>query len=560
MSHHLRAAAVDYDGTLTVSPRPDDHVLSALRAVRATGRRCVLVTGRILAELRADFPDANAHFDAIVGENGAVVWRPGTADRAIAAPINASLLAALHSRGILARRGLVLIATKAAYGDIVNEEIARLGLEAQIVRNRGELMVVPTGITKGSGVTETLEELGLSHHSAVGIGDAENDHSLLEACEIGVAVANAIPSLRARADVVLAKADGAGVADFLLGPFLIGVPEVESTRWRITLGEAEDGSVVAIPASGINVEIYGPSGSGKSFIAGLIAEQLVAMRYIVCVIDLEGDHLPLADRYGVMPLGGRRTLPEPAEAAALLTEGVSVIADLSMLSEERKRKYAVELLDALHRTREQCGLPHWIVVEEAHIPMAAGHAGWWSEASSPSGLCLVSYHPELVCGHLTSRADVVITLDSPTEGVVTLRRDATARRFTPSARATAHVRHWHKYLAGRLPAHRHFHFRDSRGLTGHTAANVPEFMAVVRHATSDVLRHHAAGEDFSRWLGDMFRDDSVARALRGAERVLVSNDGSAASAAFRAELQRLVDDHYGAGGHPADESRDARRA
>ena len=543
MLHHLRAVAVDYDGTLTDGQRPDESVLGAVRAIRSTGRKCVLVTGRILAELRVDFPDVDRHFDAIVGENGAVLWRPGTRDRAIAPPMERSLLAALQGRGVPARPGLVLLATETAYDDIVNEEIARLGLEGQIIRNRGALMVLPTGTTKGSGVTEVLEELGLSPHSAVGIGDAENDHSLLDACELGVAVENAVPSLKARADLVLTTTDGAGVAEFLLGPFLRGVPGVESKRWRITLGKADDGTAVAIPASGVNIEIFGASGTGKSFMAGLIAEQLISLRYIVCVIDLEGDHVPLADVYGVMPLGGRRALPAPAEAAELLADGVSVVVDLSMHSEDRKREYAAALLDALHRTRERSGLPHWIVVEEAHITMPADHEGWWCREAAPTGICLVSYRPELVCRHLTARADVVVTLESPTSAVVVRRRDAMTQRFAPASRAIAHVRHWHKYLEGRLPPHRHFYFRDERGLTGHTACNVPEFMAVVRHAGTDVLRHHAGGGDFSRWLEDLFRNPAVARALRAAEERLMASEGASALVTFRSELQRIVEDH-----------------
>jgi hydroxymethylpyrimidine pyrophosphatase-like HAD family hydrolase len=543
MSHQFRAAVVDYDGTLTDAQRPDAQVLDAVRGVRATGRKCVLVTGRILAELRADFPDVNDHFDAIVGENGGVLWLPGTEDRAIATPVDPGLEAALRSRGVHAHRGWVLLATETTYDDIVNEEIARLGLEVQIIRNRGALMVLPAATAKGSGVMEALKALGLSHHSAVGIGDAENDHSLLDMCEIGVAVANAIPSLKMRADLVLARPNGAGVREFLLGPFLLGVPGIESKRWRITLGKTHDGTAVTIPASGVNVEIYGQSGAGKSFMAGLIAEQLMALRYIVCVIDLEGDHVPLADLHGVMPIGGPRTLPEPAEAARLLTEGVSVVVDLSMVPDARKREYAVALLDALHQTRNRCGLPHWIVVEEAHVPMPAGHEGWWCREPS-AGFCLVSYRPELVCPHLTSQADVVLTLESPTRAVIVRRREATLQRFSSAARAVAHVRHWHKYLEGRLPQHRHFYFRDAQGLTGHVAGNVSGFMSVVRHAEADVLRYHAARRDFSRWLGDLFRDAGVARVTRSAEERLAANEGLSAVLAFRTALERVVENHF----------------
>jgi hypothetical protein len=71
-------------------------------------------------------------------------------------------------------------------------------------------------------LVEALGELGLSPHNTIAVGDAENDHSLLEVAEIGVAVANAVESLRHHADVVLDLPDGAGVAELVRGPLVSG--------------------------------------------------------------------------------------------------------------------------------------------------------------------------------------------------------------------------------------------------------------------------------------------------------------------------------------------------
>ena len=87
----------------------------------------------------------------------------------------------------------------------------------------------------------------------VSIGDAENDHSLLEVCEIGVAVANAIDGLRAHADVTLALPDGQRVADLLRGPLLAGRTHLHPRRWQITLGIDDRGEAVTLPASQLNV-------------------------------------------------------------------------------------------------------------------------------------------------------------------------------------------------------------------------------------------------------------------------------------------------------------------
>ena len=49
----------------------------------------------------------------------------------------------------------------------------------------------------------------------VGVGDAENDHALLDCCGLGAAVANALPSIKSHADVVLERDHGAGVSELV---------------------------------------------------------------------------------------------------------------------------------------------------------------------------------------------------------------------------------------------------------------------------------------------------------------------------------------------------------
>ena len=521
MSHVFRAVAVDYDGTLTELPRPTDEVLASLRAVRSGGYRCILVTGRRLSHLRSDFPSVDEHFDAIVAENGGVLSTGMRADQPLSEPVPLVLDRALADRGIPFERGQVLVASRACHDVAVNEEISRLGIECHIVRNRAELMVLPGGVSKGSGTVRALEELNLSRHSAVGIGDAENDHSLLDVCEVGVAVGNAVDALKARADVVLDRADGAGVSQLLSGPFLEGLPGIEPTRWRLVLGAFEDGMLATLPASGINLAIDGPSGGGKSWFAGCLAEQLIGMRYTACIIDLEGDHIGLGALHGAVTLGGDRELPSPVDVATLMTQGLSsIIVDLSLKDRATKRRYGLELLGTLKRTRQDFGIPHWIMIDEAHALFPAGVSGWWCGEGWQTGLCVITYRPDLLCKHVDARSDVHITVNSPTD--IELRRHGWAepRRFRPVERSIEHVRHWHKYLDAPLPYFRQFHFRDSRDRTGRTAANVVEFDNEIRRAPVDVLQHHAAGGDFSRWLGDLWREPRVTEAVRAIEAAL----------------------------------------
>ena len=109
MPAFFHAVAIDYDGTLTDHPRPSDEVLAAVRLLRESGRKCLLVTGRILSELRADFAEVDAHFDAIVGENGAVLARGRDATRLLAQPVGRELDDALRRRQVPFRRGEALL-------------------------------------------------------------------------------------------------------------------------------------------------------------------------------------------------------------------------------------------------------------------------------------------------------------------------------------------------------------------------------------------------------------------------------------------------------------------
>ena len=112
MPDYFQAVAVDFDGTLTSGGRPADDVLHAIAETRAAGRRMILVTGRILTELRADFPDVDQWFDAIVAENGAVI--SGTRGRRrLVTPVDPRIQRALHRQGHEVRAGLVLLACRA---------------------------------------------------------------------------------------------------------------------------------------------------------------------------------------------------------------------------------------------------------------------------------------------------------------------------------------------------------------------------------------------------------------------------------------------------------------
>lgn len=568
--YRFRAIAVDYDGTLTTSPRPRDEVLAAIRAYREGGGAAILCTGRILSELRADFPEFERHFDAIVGENGAVCWCPGTGERPVAAPVDEALEQALRAHGVPLRRGTALLATQGSATEIASAEIARLGIDAQLVHNRSELMVLPAGITKGTGLLEVLGELGISRHSTAGIGDAENDHALLDACEVGVAVANAVESLKLRADVVMGEADGSGVVEFLEGAIAHGSIVVQPDRWRLEIGTTCEGAPVRLPGSDVDVLIAGSTGSGKSHLAGLVIERAVALGYTVCVVDPEGDHSALDRLRGVMRIGGTDSVPGPSEVVRRLRNRfTSIVVDLSMLDAKEQASYWHSLAPALEALRAETGAPHWIVLEEADRLLRGRSLGARDTTHPSSGFCLVTYHPDALEPDVLDEIDCVLALRGAESFARVPVRDASGRlpqtdseqtfsldtgtaliadregvrRFRPGPRRTRHVRHWHKYLTGQVDEPLRFFFRNGHGLTGKSAGNISELHHEVRRAPSAVLSHHLRNGDLSRWFEDVIRDDAMADDVRGLERWVQTQKRPDLEVARRT-LLRLIEARY----------------
>ena len=580
MNAYFRCIALDFDGTLTEGGRPSPDVLNAIAELRQSGRKVLLVTGRMLPSLQSVFPDAEQHFDRSVVENGAVILN-GDAVRILSAPVPLELDDALRGRGVPVERGQVILASKVEYDAQVMDEIRRLGLECQIVHNRSELMVLPSGVSKGIGVFEVLGDLGISHHNAIGIGDAENDHSLLTTCELGVAVANAVEGLKATADIVLQESDGPGVASFLRGPLLRGEATVQPQRWRVQIGLFPEGLPATVSASQINLLITGGSKTGKSYLAGVLAERLIGLGYSLCVLDPEGDYEQLDGLRGVLSLGGKGQLPPPEEVARLLRHRfASVVVNMSMLSSEERRSYTRQILPTLERERDVTGLPHWILVDEAHAPFGGDERGLAVRLSdfSRKGYCLVTYLPGQIDEKVWPELDVIValperrgkdttdagTLDvlnqvlsenvsgmlreaQPGEALMCLcRSPSDARLFTVAPRGVGHVRHWHKYAHAQLAPSRRFFFEVDGSNSSHQwiAGNVEEFYGALSSCGEGVIRHHAGHLDFSRWIRDVIQDVFLAEGMRELERAVSQVSSPLEVYAIRDRMLKALDARY----------------
>src|SRR5678815_930231 len=174
MRYH--ALAADYDGTLAHHGRIDEPTWAALRRLRETGRKLIMVTGRQLEELLGIIAHPEL-FDRIVAENGALVYQPDTKRiRTLAAAPPARFVEELRRRGIdNVAAGHVIVATWEPHQDTVLHVIHDLGLELQVIFNKGAVMVLPSGVNKSTGLAAALCELQLSSHNVCAVGDAEND-------------------------------------------------------------------------------------------------------------------------------------------------------------------------------------------------------------------------------------------------------------------------------------------------------------------------------------------------------------------------------------------------
>ena len=191
----IRALATDYDGTLASHGVVDASTLAALERLKASGRALLMVTGRELPDLRSVFPALDL-FDAVVVENGALLYRPGQGEQLLAPPAPAALVADLRRRGVEPLAvGRAIVATLSANAAAVAEAIAASAPSWQMIFNKDSVMVLPEGVDKASGLLAALHALGLASPQVLGVGDAENDQPFLAVCGLSAAVANALPSV-----------------------------------------------------------------------------------------------------------------------------------------------------------------------------------------------------------------------------------------------------------------------------------------------------------------------------------------------------------------------------
>ncbi len=210
------ALATDYDGTIAWHCTVEESTCAALKQLRDAGRRLLLVTGRELHDLFGVFARREL-FNLIVAENGAVLYDPTTQEtKALAPSPPEQFVNCLRQRGVHPLSiGVSIVATQETYRGVVQQALEELELDWRLIPNKGALMVLPPGVDKASGLRAALECLRLAPEQVVGVGDAENDFAFLSLCGLSVAVANALPELKAQVEYVTASGRGQGVEELV---------------------------------------------------------------------------------------------------------------------------------------------------------------------------------------------------------------------------------------------------------------------------------------------------------------------------------------------------------
>jgi hydroxymethylpyrimidine pyrophosphatase-like HAD family hydrolase len=212
----FRVLATDYDGTVASEGVLAAETVDAIHRLRESGRRAVLVTGRVLDEL-LDICDELDAFDSVVAENGALLYNPATGrQRLLGPPLPRRLVAALRTHGVTPLSvGRAIASTWEPFEAVVVRTIHEMELDLQVVFNKHSVMVLPASVNKATGLGVALDELGETAESTVAVGDAENDLVMLGMAGCGVAVGNALTSVKERADLVMPSRAGAGVRELI---------------------------------------------------------------------------------------------------------------------------------------------------------------------------------------------------------------------------------------------------------------------------------------------------------------------------------------------------------
>ncbi|PBC23696.1 MULTISPECIES: HAD family hydrolase [unclassified Mesorhizobium] len=535
------ALATDYDGTLAHDGIVSKTTLAALERFKKSGRKLILVTGRELPDLKRVFPEIGL-FDKVVAENGALIYTPASEEERVISPSpETEFVSRLKKQGVKPLSvGRSIVATWEPHQTTVLETIKKMGLELEIIFNKGAVMILPSGINKATGLAAALQDLRLSPHNVVGVGDAENDHAFLKACGCSIAVDNAIPAVKTTADLVTRGARGKGVEE-LVDRLIKRDHDILPRRHDgIVLGSAGGDEIYLSPTD--TILIAGSSGIGKSTLATALTERFVESGFQFCIFDPEGDYDGLED---AVRLGDGSSAPTKAQVLDLIEKADSnvVINGLALRVNERPDFFA-DLLPGLGSFRRRTARPHWLIIDEAHhlLPKRRDDTRAILSLELP-GTVLITVHPEAISTDALRLVTAIIALGPKAKDVVKAYcsetgidppKDMASPKgervlfWRPQKRkkiATVKVieprqslkRHSRKYAEGQLDEAGSFYFHGPDDAMNLRAHNLMIFAQIAEGIDDRTWQFHLRAGDYSKWFRNQIRDKDLARETAEAE-------------------------------------------
>ena len=530
--------AADYDGTLATHGKVEPPVIEALQRLKASTRKLILVTGRVLDELKAVFPQYEL-FDLIVAENGALIYNPATKEERLLGSLPpATFINELHRHYVQPISiGKVIVATWEPHHTVVLETIKEAGLELQVIFNKGAVMILPAGINKAKGLKEALKELNMSMHNVVAVGDAENDGAMLQAAECAVAVSNALPAVQKMADWVTNHDHGKGVIqliDRLLENDLHNLDN-QLTRHYLPLGRRITDEGFGVSAFGPNILLSGTTKSGKSTLTTYMLEQMIEKHYQFCLIDPEGDYVDLP---GVVRIGDNAHPPVLEEIISLLQNPMqSIIVCILAIPLDDRPRFFNTLLSSLSQMRKEVGHPHWIIADEAHHMLPAPAApSFYAIPDDFKNFMFITVSTEGMNEAVLNKITLLIsTGDDAANALQQFSRfrniQLHAHTVTPLDKGQAWVwniengdkpvliktgtpvhvqqRHKKKYATGDMD-YNSFYFRGPEDKLNLKAYNLMIFIQIASGVDDETWLYHLQRKDYSNWLRNSVHDKELA--------------------------------------------------
>lgn len=539
------ALAADYDGTLATHGKVEQYVIDALYRLKASTRKLILVTGRVLDELKTVFPEYEL-FDRIVAENGALIYNPATKEERLLGELPpASFIEALKQRQVQPLSvGKVIVATWEPHHTDVLETIREEGLELQVIFNKGAVMILPAGINKAKGLKEALKDFHMSMHNAVAVGDAENDGAMLQAAECAVAVSNALPAVQKMADWVTSQPHGKGVIeliDRLLENDLLDLDR-QLARHYLPLGQRVTEDWLGFSPYGPNILLSGTTKSGKSTMATFMLEKLLEKHYQFCLIDPEGDY---GDLPGVIRIGDNEHAPVLDEVLSLLQNPMqSVIVCILAIPFDDRPRFFNTLLSALSQMRKETGHPHWIVADEAHhmLPAPAA-ASFYVIPDDFKNFLFITLSTEGMNEAILHKINCLISMgDDAAKAVQAFSQfrniHLEENAVTPLQKGQAWVwhiastqqpvliktgmpehlvhRHKKKYATGDMD-YNSFYFRGPENKLSLKAYNLMIFTQMAAGVDEETWLFHLKRKDYSNWIRHSVHDGELADLVNSVE-------------------------------------------